>query len=281
MTIEAKIIAHSASEFSPDLFTVQVVYQRFIHAELMTHRVFSRNASSSRAIPVAKMIEQVRTNPAMPVHWGMNQPGMQARQQVDEQTATTAAANWVRAAVDAANRAEVLMDLGIHKQVANRLLEPFQHIHVVITATDWANFFELRRHEDAQPEIKELADKIFEAMATSSPVVLQPGQWHLPYVRADERAALTDEVLKKVSTARCARVSYLTHDGKEPDIGKDLELYERLVGSRPLHASPAEHQATPDYRSDSFGHFNPALSGNLAGWIQHRKEIERTIWSKK
>ncbi|PLC44500.1 hypothetical protein C0Q88_07420 [Ralstonia pickettii] len=275
--IQAKVIEDSIAAHGKRLTTLQLVYPRFIHAEFMTHRVFSRNASSSRAIPIAKMIEQVLNSPAMPVHWGKNQPGMQAKEQVSDETATTAAANWVRAAHDAAQRAYVLMDLGIHKQVVNRILEPFQHIHVVVTASEWDNFMELRAHEDAQPEIHELAVQIRAAMTSSTPVLrLRNRQsaynWHLPYVSAEERHARRDEpyLLAKLSTARCARVSYLTHDGAEPSIVKDLELFDRLVGARPLHASPTEHQAYPLPLSTQ-------SSKNFFGWRQHRELIESTV----
>ncbi|WKZ86273.1 FAD-dependent thymidylate synthase [Ralstonia pickettii] len=275
--IHAKVIEDSIAAHGKRLTTLQLEYPRFIHAEFMTHRVFSRNASSSRAIPVAKMIEQVRTKPAMPIHWGKNQPGMQAKEQVSNETATTAAANWVRAAVDAANRAEVLMDLGIHKQVVNRILEPFQHIHVVVTATEWENFFELRDHPDAQPEIQALAGTMRIAMDCSEPNRVKRDRgdarnWHLPYVSNEERYVHRDspELLAKLSTARCARVSYLTHDGANPSIEKDLELFDRLVGARPLHASPTEHQAYPLPLAGQ-------SSKNFKGWRQHRELIESTL----
>lgn len=275
--IQAKVIEDSIAAHGKRLTTLQLVYPRFIHAEFLTHRVFSRNASSSRAIPIAKMIEQVLNSPAMPVHWGKNQPGMQAKEQVSDETATTAAANWVRAAHDAAQRAYVLMDLGVHKQVVNRLLEPFQHIHVVVTATEWDNFMELRAHEDAQPEIHALASLIGVAMESSTPVYrkrqrLDAANWHLPYVSNEERYVHREspELLAKLSTARCARVSYLTHDGANPSIEKDLELFDRLVGARPLHASPTEHQAYPLP-------LGTQSSKNFFGWRQHRELIESTV----
>ena len=82
--MEVKVIADSISESGKRITTFQLKYPRFIHSEVMTHRVFSRNASSSRAIPVKKMIEQVRNNPAMPIHWGANQSGMQAKNELNE-----------------------------------------------------------------------------------------------------------------------------------------------------------------------------------------------------
>lgn len=276
MTISAKVVEDSINEHSKRLVTLQLVYPRFVHAEFMTHRVFSRNASSSRAIPVAKMIEQVRTRPAKPIHWGKNQPGMQAREQLSGFDLITANDLWDDAANAAADLAEKMNSLGLHKQVANRILEPFQHMHVVVTATEWANFFELRDHDDAEPNIRQLAVVMKEAMKASRPVFraidsfkkrFEHPAWHLPYVTEQERLKLPLWLLIQLSVARCARVSYLTHDGAEPNIDKDVELYERLVGSRPIHASPTEHQAFPLSEPDQ-------TSKNFVGWRQYREKVE-------
>lgn len=293
MPIHAKIIEDSISGAGKRITTFQLLYPRFIHAELMTHRVFSRNASSSRAIPVKKMIQMVREEPAMPIHWGKNQPGMQAKEEI--QHVGAAQDIWLRAARNAANIAEEFEQIGLHKQVANRILEPFQHISVVLTATEFSNWFELRVHPDAQPEIQELATQMQELMMSSIPRSLEQYDWHLPYItEADwglarvyaKRARITrdepgkdeiQELLCKVSAARCCRVSYLKHDGTRSSIEDDLDLCEKLVGAKPLHASPFEHQATPDlYIKDmGAGHWRyPELHGNLTGWIQYRKLIE-------
>jgi thymidylate synthase ThyX len=274
MTITAKIIEDSISMIDGKrITTMQLTYPRFIHAEFMTHRMFSRNASSSRAIPVAKMIDQVRTNPAMPIHWGKNQPGMQANEQLCERDLNRAKNMWMDAAQQAADIAEQMNALGLHKQVANRILEPFQHIHVVVTATEFDNFFELRCHKDAQPEIQALAVEMSDCMMGSTPNDLSVGEWHLPYVNSYERENFDIVTLRKMSAARCARVSYLTHDGNHPDIVKDLQLYDQLITSKPMHASPIEHQATPMPLV-----FNPnqnRQSGNFVGWVQFRKLIEK------
>lgn len=271
-TITAKVIEDSIAEHGVRLTTLQLCYPRFIHAEFMTHRVFSRNASSSRAIPVAKMIEQVRTNPAMPIHWGKNQPGMQANEELTGQALETMMRAWQQAAREAAATAEFMDKHGLHKQVANRILEPFQYMHVIVTASEWENFFDLRAHPDAQPEIHALALVMREAMKASTPKMLRDGEWHLPYVKLLERTRHfgDTDLLLKVSAARCARVSYLTHDGQEPSIEKDVALYERLVGGVPLHASPIEHQATPFPDADMW-------SGNFRGWLQNRKIVESSI----
>lgn len=266
--ITARVVADSTNVFLRRITTLELQYPRFIHAEFMTHRVFSRNAASSRAIPVAKMIEQVRNDPAMPIHWGKNQPGMQAQVQLTGEEELRAIGRWKLAAEAAANHAEVMLEIGLHKQVANRVLEPFQLMRTIVTSTEWDNFFHLRAHEDAQPEIHALAVAMRDAMEGSRPLQRLQGSWHLPYVTERERSMFNPDLLPKLSTARCARVSYLTHDGQAPDIDKDLDLFDRLVGAEPIHASPAEHQAYPAQRADH-------QSGNLTGWVQHRKLIER------
>lgn len=275
----AKIIADSVGYYGgamSRLTTIQLRYPRLVHSELMTHRVFSRNASSSRAIPVAKMIEQVRTDPAAPYGWTTNKPGMQGDVVTDPELIAKYDQMWIEAANQAADNAEVLMGEGLHKQVVNRILEPFQWISVIVTATEWANWFELRNHKDADPTIKRLAEVMLAAMEESEPKHLIAGEWHLPYVSKEEKSALPIATLVKISAARCARVSYLTHDGAFPDVDKDIALYERLVGSRPLHASPIEHQARViNLNNDEIG-----LNGNFSPlWVQHRKllETERVV----
>lgn len=299
MTIEAKVISDSVSPEGVRITTMQLRYPRFIHAEFMTHRVFSRNASSSRAIPVERMIEDLRRDPAMPVFWGSNKPGMQAGGELGPEHVHGCKQTWLAAMQMAVMNAEVLIANGLHKQIANRLLEPWAHINVVVTATEWDNFFELRAHPDAQPEIHALALEMINAMAGSQPRHLKPGEWHLPFADRPEdieqaKAQIThngvlrvvpadwqvNEILRKVSVARCARVSFLTHDGRETTLEEDQKLYERLVGSKPIHASPAEHQGTPDegiQQGFNVTWMKPHLHGNFKGWIQHRKVLELEV----
>lgn len=298
MTISAKIIADSIGEHSPRLTTLQLRYPKFIHGEFMTHRVFSRNASSSRAIPVERLIRDVIDDPVYPSHFGKNQPGMSAEEECEEFVknwsfkASDPLLNrnvaWDIARLQAIEAAQAFAAAGYHKQIVNRLLEPFCHINVVVTATEWSNFFALRCHPGAQPEMRMLAEAMRDAMAESEPNKLEPGQWHLPYVDTkdwyvngptfDPKEAI--EWCIHASVARCARVSYLTQEGKEPNVEDDLKLYDRLVGAVPLHASPAEHQATPDQRLWSYEQGlhkkweRPELHGNLDGWIQFRKTLE-------
>lgn len=285
------VLADSISPSGQRITTFQLRYPRFIHSEVMTHRVFSRNASSSRAIPVKKMIQQVREDSAVPMLWGQNQPGMQAHFELPDDKRDKAIELWFTAAELAADVAEEMEKVGVHKQVANRILEPFQYISVVLTATEYGNWFELRDHEDAQPEIRQLAIEMKHALNDSVPVKLSPGSWHLPYITQKERRKYPVETLLKVSAARCCRVSYMRHDGEKNDIEKDLRLCERLVGSRPLHASPFEHQATPDCEKNwllkvlhgehGSKYRNPHQHGNLHGWIQYRKLIEAEFYEPK
>lgn len=272
MTTFAKIIADSISETGERLTTVQVKFHRYILSEVNTHRVFSRNYSSSRAIPISKLIEQVRKDPATPVYWGKNKAGMQAEQELSGDDLELTKAAWINAANSAADNAEHLMNLGLHKQTANRILEPFLWTHGIITSSEWNNFFLQRCHPDAQPEIQLLANEIRKALNNSTPVILKEGEWHLPYIREKdyELFSTKNNELQAISAARCARVSYLKHDGSEPSPEDDLNLYNRLVGGDVCHYSPLEHQATPDVKIDEQWK-NKHLHGNLIGWIQYRK----------
>jgi len=286
MSIEAKVIAKSASAKGKVITTFQLRYPRFIHAEFMTHRMFSRNASSSRAIPVAKLIDQVRNDTAKPVQWGANQPGMQAHVELQGSALEDVQDGWTRAAWLASNIAEEMAAAGAHKQIVNRILEPFSHISVIVTATEWLNFFELRDHPDAQPEIRALAVAMLQAdhfydhtSLVGTRVLRSPGNdyldaacWHLPYITEGERHSLADraDLLCAISAARCARVSYLTHDGQQPDEAKDLALFDRLVGAVPLHASPIEHQAC------SSNNLN-RVSRNFRGLVQFRELYESGV----
>ena len=297
MGFKAQVITESKGPDGQYLSTGVLQYPRFIHAEFMTHREFSRNASSSRAIPVAKVIDQVRNDPAMPIHWGKNQPGMQAHEELPPLIIEEMKEAWIKAAWAAADIAEQMMDAGLHKQVANRVLEPFQWMHVVVTTTSHSNFDGLRLHPDADPNIHHLAQVWLDARKQHMPNQLAYGEWHLPFIDQDDWATAQRycqvgritrdmpgyhevvDVLKKVSAARCARVSYLNHEGKRPDLLEDLKLFDRLVRSEIIHASPTEHQATPDtFIQDAD---NPKwdmwqlqpLHGNLPGWIQFRKTL--------
>jgi thymidylate synthase ThyX len=269
MPFSARILLDSISPQGVRLTTLEVRYPRFIHSENLTHRVFSRNAASSRAIPIRKMIDAVRSDPAMPLWWGRNQSGMQAREEIHPEVRALAEAEWKSALADALVHAERLAanDINLHKQLVNRILEPFAWITVIITATEWANFFTQRTHEDAQPELRHIAQMMLAAYRESTPRPVGLGEWHTPLIQPDEELTLTQEQKLQISVARCARVSYLSHDGTR-DHAKDIELYERLVdGGANGHWSPFEHVATPLAPGDE------KWSGNFRGWEQYRKRF--------
>lgn len=311
--IRAAVIADSINDNGNRITTFEVEYPRFIHSEFMTHRLFSRNAASSRAIPVSKMVDVIRQSYARPIHWGKNQPGMQANEELSSLDIAHAKMTWADALECAIEEAEYLNTIGAHKQIVNRLLEPFQMIKVVCTATEYDNFFHLRNHPDAQPEIHELARVMYDAISQSEPELLNPGEWHTPYVAhccgPDESLGyyvidadgndvhLDAETALKVSASCCAQVSYRLTDNS---VDKAIDIYNKLVESKPVHASPFEHQATPmeyptEYDENLSSYIPPCMdgathtdrygnnwSGNLKGWIQHRQLIpDNTCWDYK
>ncbi|TXH47706.1 MAG: hypothetical protein E6Q97_26575 [Desulfurellales bacterium] len=262
----AKVIADSISTLGIRLTTLEVVMHRFVLAEFNTHRVFSRNSASSRAIPIEKRVKSVLQHCAYPVEWGANQPGMQAEKQLARSDAEKAAGVWTQASIAMASYALQLAQLGVHKQLANRLVEPFLWHTVVVTSTDWENFFMQRCSPLAQPEIRCAAEAMREALSYSEPRHLSEEEWHLPYVQPEEYLTMDFADTKRLSVARCARVSYLTHDGRR-DLVADYKLYDRLLCAEPPHASPFEHVARPLTDNDDVRH------GNFRGWIQLRHEV--------
>lgn len=235
--IQAKVIADSEID-GQRITTVEATMHRYVLAELNTHRVFSRNSASSRAIPIAKQLKRVKTDTAWPVEWGSNQSGMQAGEPLVGFKAWRAKRAWTKARNAAVRQAKKLEKIGVHKQVTNRLLEPFMWHTIIITSTEWENFFSQRCSPLAQPEIRVAAEAIRDAIRASTP---QATDVHLPYLQPDEHK-LPLAVKIKICAARCARVSYLTQDGKR-NTEKDLELFERLTTAKPPHWSPLEHVA--------------------------------------
>lgn len=275
MKTEVRVIADSVSTDGHRLTTLQVCCPRFILAEVNTHRVLSRNWRSSRAVPVAKLIEEVRKTPFIPSQFTRNQAGMQGGEALSGRDLEWAERAWRDAAAAAANHAEMLAQAGVHKQYANRGLEPYLYVHGVISATEWDNFFALRCHKDAQPEFQELACLIRDALCQSVSVMRAPVDahdhpseyhlgWHLPYINRIERNAYPLETLQRMSAARCAWVSYRPFDESDAsDETKVERTFAKLVGE-PMHASPMEHVATP-------GNTHPA---NFRGWCQWRHFLE-------
>lgn len=279
MGYAARVLADSVTTRGHEthrLTTIEVTFPRIVLAEFNTHRVFSRNSASSRAIPVEKRIAMVEADPFIPEAFGRNQKGMQASEQLGEQDTQRARETWESACYHAIGHARNLAALGVHKQLANRLIEPFCWHTVVCTATEWENFFALRCNPDAQPEIRRAADLMRAAYDASVPERLDPGMWHMPLLPdALElvNAGFTVEEMCRISVGRCARVSYLTHDGVR-DPRADLELCARLQSSG--HMSPFEHVARPlthdDIEDRGLTSYRPFV-GNFCGWIQLRKEL--------
>lgn len=257
----AKVLADSISPRGKRLTTLEVTFPRYVLAEFNTHRTFSRNSASSRAIPVKKQLERILEDPFVGDHWGSNQPGMQAGTELEGEAREQAIKVWREAGKAAVQAAEKLAELGVHKQRTNRLLEPFMWHTVIVSATEWNNFFALRAHKDAQPEIRDAAVAMRDAMDASEPVELNYGEWHTPLILPDENFSLEDKL--KISVGRCARVSYLTHDGVR-DPTKDIELYDRLVEGG--HMSPLEHVARPREEDE-------LQVGNFIDWHQHRADV--------
>lgn len=284
------ILASRGSNGAPPIYTLRLRYPRIIHAEIMTHRAFSRNARSSRAVPVKTMLDEVRNAPFVPWHWGKNQKGMQAGEECNElvripdwEDVDMGGAPktyiykreeaWLQARDKAVDVAAAMMEAGYHKQIPNRLLEPFAWIDTLITATDWKNFLWLRDHKDAEPHLQDLARLVKHALDHVVIQELEEDDWHLPYItRTDYEYAMAlrgnsfeefADFLCRISAARCARISYAPFDG-DASYERELERYDSLVKSDRVHASPLEHAAM----------VGEGLSGNFAkGWIQYRKTI--------
>ena len=273
MPYRVEVIADSISPQAVRLTTLSVTLPRIVLAELNTHRMFSRNSASSRAIPIQRMIDKVVQDPFIPFYWGANQKGMQAHVEIDAASQQQAERQWLLARDAAVEQALQLSSLGVHKQLANRLLEPWLYTTVLVTATDWDNFFALRCHPDAQPELRRAAEMMRDAMAASTPRRIAHGEWHVPYAR-DEDATVAATSLDNVwsdditpqtyarlllSAARCARVSYDASSSVREQTD-DIALAKRLASSG--HWSPFEHIATPSRRL--------GYSANFWGWRQLR-----------
>jgi thymidylate synthase ThyX len=294
-SIAASICEHSGARID----TLQLRYPRMVHADFMTHRVFSRNASSSRAIPHASLT--VRDADIYVPRFRKNKPGMQPGAFLSTDEQEKAERIWRDMAEYVLNATRELSDksgLNVHKQWVNRPLEWFGYIEVLVTSTEWSNFDALRDHSDAQDEIEALAKEMKRVRDRAAPTLLKPGQWHLPYVQEEDVEHVTrllrsdaipedvacvsaalrkllaldvsprDAILLAVSAARCCRVSYSKHDGARPSLSDDMRRYLQLAGSDPKHASPLEHQARP-----IFGLLDEQFQGNFRGFTQFRKYL--------
>jgi hypothetical protein len=292
--ISATVIADSINSSGNRLTTLELVYPRFILAEVNTHRMLSKNSASSRAIPIARMMELIDESPAEPVFWGANKPGMSATEELQQPKLMNAQILWSNAKDMALEFVSMMDELGLHKQIANRISEPWQMMKSVVSGTEWTNMLWLRNHDAAQPEFHELARCVAEAFEKAVPQFLSPGQWHLPYVKSELQGQfvqvfendLTLEDAQKVSASCCAQVSYRRLDDS---VGKALDIYNKLVGMDRAHASPFEHLGTPMTVPTPFAPYergvthkdikNKMWSANFQGWIQYRKLLpNEAVW---
>ena len=314
-SISAKVICDSISEQGVRLTTFEIEYPRIVMSEFNTHRSVSKNSSSSRAIPVSKMLEHTKNINLKPVYFGSKKSGMQAGDELVGEDLQYAQDVWESALKSAVGQAELLDECGVAKEVTNRLVEPFQLVKVVCTATDWDNFFNLRLHPDSDPNICMLAYKMYQAMQESKPIELKVGEWHLPFVNVgwngkgemsyadDDFNFIELEQAIKLSAASCASVSYRTEG---MTLEKADKIFDMLIKAEVIHASPFEHLATPiskeieiengDYLTVGFinkvgdsntwqqgiTHMNKhgqLCSGNLRGFIQYRHLLHNnTNW---
>jgi len=295
MSYNAKLILDSVGPNGARATTFELTMPRIVLAEFNTHRTFSRNAASSRAIPVEKLLKRIEEDPMMPVWWGANQSGMQANEELsdddggDEHAITprfSARKAWLHARNKMLESARELAGIGLHKQISNRVVEPWMFTTVICTATEWDNAWALRVDPAAQPEFERTMHMAYDAYQTSKPQELKSGQWHLPYVTNYDEVELReqgydDEKLCLVSVGRCARVSYLTHDGKH-DPEADVALSrDRLIPSG--HMSPTEHPLQAMTEDEwvlyairlawKWAH-NRVPVGNVWGFKQFRKTLK-------
>lgn len=295
--ITATMVKDSVSVVSGvRLTTMRLVYPRFIHAEFLTHRSFSRNSSSSRAQPSASVLEYMDSHGiAMPIEWGQNCSGMQAKEELDFESKRVAMSAWAKAAADATMNHKEMAATKAHKQIANRISEPYQFMTTVVSSTEWSNFFALRNHTDAQPEIQELAKAMQDVFEKSKPEPLgiMANEWHTPFIltkrgelgnllyfHPESGEEISDEDARMISISCCAQESYRKND---TSLEKAKSMYARLYESKPPHMSPFEHVATPMSAymwrerlnaSHLIGDQIAQFSGNFRGWVQFRKTLK-------
>ena len=272
MAITAQIIADSISPKGCRLTSFILRFPRIVLAELNTHRAFSRNSASSRAIPFETMLERAKNDPFIPIRFQKDHKGMQGVEYFEGAEHEQCVRDWLKAR-DAAVEAAMGFALPVTKQLRNRLLEPFQWHTVIVTATDFENFFALRAHKDAEIHIERLAYQMLEAYNASKPKELAVGEWHIPFgdrmdnARLNELCQRSDGIAEcqlfpvKIAIARCARISYTNFEGKD-DYAADIKLCDRLFGSVPRHLSPTEHVAQCMNDDSPYANFR--------GWKQYR-----------
>lgn len=313
------VLKYSINEYGQRIISIHGHVPRIILAEINTHRVFSRNSASSRAVPISKIIDVLKNIPFIPFHWGKKQSGMQAYDILEDYKARACERIWKLYLTWGIRCAEVLDKIGLHKQIVNRLLEAFQYTNIIITTTEMENFLNLRTHTSTEPHFQEFANCIKRAWNECSPTLLKYGEWHLPFIDTKrENGKLIYVILeetedgwsfwrefdvdmaKKISASCCAQISYRKSD---ISMEKANRLWNDMVMAEPIHGSPFEHQATPlsndigiKTDDDSFEHVllncwedgvthvdrdGYKWSGNFRGWIQMRQLLEKQYTDDK
>jgi thymidylate synthase ThyX len=277
MKTSVKIIADTIGVAKARITTFELTFPRYLLAELNTHKTLAKSCASSRAIPVSKRIQMVEDHPFIPSIFGLNRPGMQATETLSDEETAQAREAWKASIADAIKHARIHEQLKVHKQQANRILEPYVYVTDVVTGTEWSNFFWLRNSSAADPEFENLASLMYEQWAANKP---QQSKYHLPY--CDNLTGEYDiDTLYKISGARCARTSYTTFEGKVSTVEEDVALCDdKLIPSG--HLSPFEHAAAADsifYDDQKFGYYwkKPSDHRHLYGWIPYRVEIEKRL----
>lgn len=283
--IKANIVQDSSLPTGERLLTYNLRYGRLIHSELLRHRAASHSVKSSRAIPTKKYRKEVEKDPYIPVKFGTNQRGMQA----GKQTAASVAYGtriWKLSAKFACLAHSLMELVNVHKEVSNRILEPYVWVEETLTVEEDAlrEIAKLRIHNDAQEDIRAVLEEMIYECEKSTTIVLEENQWHVPYVvrqingsmvyKDNDGKTLTLDEAIICSAARCARSSYANHDNSTTTYENDTKLADRLIGSEPMHLSPFEHQARPfanDQEKFDYG-------SNFRHFFQQRKAIENSLW---
>ncbi len=262
--IKVSLVTYSESaDTQKRLATFVLKIPKFLWGHIISHRTLSRNSASSRAIPAKRIRKSVLNDPFIPVYFGKNKAGMQSGDPLYGYKLWMAKNIWLGSRYVPVFFHYLGEKIGLHKEIVNRLIEPWLIVDIIITATEWSNFISLRSNEAAQPEIRYVAEKMDALMKKEIPQKLSTGEWHLPFV-LDKEKDLDLEIQKKISAARCARVSYSLFDGKTSDVSSDLKLCEKLSSCG--HWSPFEHVAEALNKNERIG--------NLIGWKQFRKEFQ-------
>jgi thymidylate synthase ThyX len=263
--IEVHLIAYSECKITKKrLATFTIKIPKFIWGHIKSHRALSSNSASSRAIPARKIRQKVLYSPFIPVYFGFDKPGMQSGDALKGLRLLLAKKIWLWARLFPVFFHYLGEKLGVHKEVINRIIEPWLVVDIIVSGTEWKNFMTLREHEAAQPEMQIVAAEIKSLLQSTKPSLISEGEWHLPFI-LDKEKKLGVETKKKISAARCARISYALFNGETSSVDNDIKLYEKLTSSG--HWSPLEHQAQAMSELKS--------SGNFIGWKQFRKEFEK------